>query len=172
MNTQDERIRHITTITLAITAAVPASFQLFGVNPNLIFLGIAGLLFLLCLTLCVIATAKDKLMIVSIKSLFADYLQCPELTAKVALIKYAGEDQEINIRRIVADVKDNSGAELFWSIGRISGRAAQADRSCYDFPCRRSPAFGVIRSFWPSIGVCGAGGTGILSCGGGCAGFG
>ena len=93
-----ERIRHIVTIALAITAAVPASFQLFELTPNLLILGMAGLLFLLCLALCTIATAKNELVIVSIKPLFFDYLHIPEFATKTALIKYAGEDQERNLR--------------------------------------------------------------------------
>ena len=97
MKTQDERIRHTITFVLAITAAVPASFQVFGITPSLLFLYIAGLPFLVCLTLCIIATAKTDFATVSIKSLFDDYLDAPELEAKTLLIKYAGEHQKENI---------------------------------------------------------------------------
>jgi len=98
MKTQDERIRHIATLALTITAAVPAAYQIFGISPNLIFLGVAGILALSCLTLCTVATAKNTLIIRSVNTMFEHYLQIPEYQAKVSLIKYAGEDQMENIR--------------------------------------------------------------------------
>jgi hypothetical protein len=35
MITQDARIQQMLTLTLAITAGVPALYQIFGINPNL-----------------------------------------------------------------------------------------------------------------------------------------
>ena len=82
MITQDERIRHIVTLALTITATVPAVYQIFKISPNLIFLGIAGLLFLSCLTLCTIATAKNEIIVMLINTLFEHYLNLSEAHTK------------------------------------------------------------------------------------------
>ncbi|MCL1912231.1 MAG: hypothetical protein FWG13_08500 [Leptospirales bacterium] len=102
MKTQDERIRHFMTVALTITAAVPVAFQLFGIKPNMVFLGMAGLMLMSCLALCITASAKNELMIISMSALFDDYLHIPEFQAKIALIKYAGEDQMKNSRYLAA----------------------------------------------------------------------
>ena len=111
MKTQDERIRHIITLALAITAAVPASFQLFGITPNLICLAMAGGFFLLCLTLCIIASAMTELVIVSVKSLFDDYLHVSEFTTKLSIIKSTGIAQKKNIEYL-----DKRHRLLIWAI--------------------------------------------------------
>ena len=97
---QDERIQRIVTLALALTAAVPASYQLFGIAPNLIILLLAGACFLVCLALCVIASVKTEMLILSAEKLFNDYLHIPEFVYKVALIKYAGEAHKENLKHV------------------------------------------------------------------------
>ena len=96
--TQDNRIQQIITLTLAITAAVPAVYTVFGITPNRLFLAIAGLCFLIGMAALVIAVAKNKLSVVDISDYFDNYIDKPEFVSKVNLIKYAGYNFTHNTR--------------------------------------------------------------------------
>ena len=98
MITQDNRIYQIIVLTLAITGAIPAVYQIFGIAPKLPFLIAAGVFFVACMTLLVVATAKNKLCVRDINDYFDNYLDKPIFVSKVSLIKYAGEDFVENSR--------------------------------------------------------------------------
>ena len=98
MVTQDNRIQQIITLTLAITGAIPAIYQIFGIHPSRPFLAIAGLCFLIGMAALVIAVAKNKLCVRDVSDYFDNHIDKPEFVTKVSLIKYAGQDFTENTR--------------------------------------------------------------------------
>jgi len=99
MITQDARIHRLITLTLAITAGIPASYQLFGVCPTRIPLIFAFVFFAVGILLLVVASAKNSLHGTSISVLYDHYLHISEFRSKAALIKYAGEADEADEKR-------------------------------------------------------------------------
>ena len=94
MITQDARIQQMITLTLAITAAVPAVYQIFDVNPNITLLAVAGIFFLIGIFMLIYALMHNKLNSIDIATLHKHYIRLPECIAKEALIKYAGESDK------------------------------------------------------------------------------
>jgi hypothetical protein len=96
MVTQDNRIQQMITLTLALTGAIPALYQVFGISPRLLFLAAAAVFFFVSIGLLVAATMRCSLQAVAVKSLHEHYIALPQETAKEYLIKYAGEADEEN----------------------------------------------------------------------------
>jgi len=115
MVTQDNRIQQMITLTLALTGAIPAIYQVFGINPRLVFLAVAAMFFFIAIGLLVFASMRCTLQALSISALFNDYLHIHEFNAKVALIKYAGEADDENQQYLYTRHLLIIGAMLFLS---------------------------------------------------------
>ena len=98
MIAQDDRIHQIITLTLAITAATPAGYQMFGISPRLPFLAAALAFFLVCIGLLIAAAMRNSLKALTISTLHRNYTGIPEIEAKEALIYYAGQADEENAK--------------------------------------------------------------------------
>jgi len=98
--TQDNRIQIILALTLAITGAIPAVYQIFGISPNMLFLIAAGVFFLLGTGFLLAALMRNSLKALTISTLHEHYISLPEIEAKENLIHYAGQADEENARYI------------------------------------------------------------------------
>ena len=98
MITQDNRIHQILTLMLAVTAAIPAVYQIFGINPRPAPLAAAGVFFILGIGCLISAMMRNRLFAVTVSTLHTHYIDLPITAAKEALIKYAGEHDEKNAR--------------------------------------------------------------------------
>ena len=97
---QDSRIQIILTLTLAITGAIPAVYQIFGINPNIPFMIAAGVFFLAGSGFLLIALMRNSLKSLTISILHEHYISLSETETKENLIHYAGQADEENSRYI------------------------------------------------------------------------
>jgi hypothetical protein len=100
MIAQDNRIHQLLTLTLALTAAVPAVYQIFGINPRLTYLIAAGAFFIASIGLLIAAFMRNTLIASDISKLHAYYINVPEITAKENFIYYAGIHDRENARQM------------------------------------------------------------------------
>ena len=101
MITQDNRIQQIITLTLAITGAIPAIYQAFGISPRMPFFYAALALFVVGLGLLVTASMRNYVDSLTVSTLHKHYIGLPNNIAKEALIKYAGEADEKNAKYMI-----------------------------------------------------------------------
>ena len=100
MIAQDNRIQHIIVLALAITGAIPAVYQIFGITPKWPFLIAAGVFFLAAAGLLIAALMRNSLKALTVSTLHAHYIGLPEIEAKENLIHYAGQADEDNAHLI------------------------------------------------------------------------